>query len=70
MADVKDDPNVLVTIRRKGDKNRENVAKATMRAYEKLYKSDYELVDPESFETLTPAKAAAAATTEGVAFNG
>lgn len=68
MAEVKDDPNVLVTIRRKDDKNKENVAKATMRAYERLYKKDYELVDPESFESLTPAKAAARA--EGVAANG
>lgn len=60
MADEKD-PGVLVTIRRKGDTNKENVAKATLGAYETLYKKDYELVDPETFESLTPAKAVARA---------
>jgi hypothetical protein len=61
VADEKYDPGTLVTIRRKGDKNKENVAKAALGTFEKLYKDDYELVDPESFETLTPAKAVARA---------
>lgn len=51
----------MLTIRRKGDKTKTNVATASREAFDLIYKNDYEVVDPNTLEATTVDKAVEAA---------